>query len=197
MEVRNIFLDCGAHCGCSRRKWEKVRPGYEIFSFEADPELCAKNPLLINKAVSTQNGTATFYKFGIDGGSSLEKARADIMKVRKPNYYPLDVIQVPTFDLNEYILTNFTINDYIVLKLDIEGAEYSVIPHLIDGGSIDLIKELYLEWHDFRVGVDPKINSLLTAELQSRLLVPREWDAMEPEFCIIKDDEERRKYHVR
>lgn len=195
--MRNIFLDCGAHCGCSRRKWEKLRPGYEIFSFEADPELCSMNPLLINKAVSTTNSSATFYKFGIDGGSSLEEKRAEIMKVRKPNYFPLEKILVPTFDLNEFILTNFTLKDYVVLKLDIEGAEYNVIPHLIAGGAIELITELFIEWHDFRVGVDPSVNVQLVQELQSRLLTPKEWDAMEPEFCIVKDDEERRKYHVR
>jgi len=155
------------------------------------------NPLLINKAVSTTNSSATFYKFGIDGGSSLEEKRAEIMKVRKPNYFPLEKILVPTFDLNEFILTNFTLKDYVVLKLDIEGAEYNVIPHLIDGGAIELITELFIEWHDFRVGVDPSVNVQLVQELQSRLLTPKEWDAMEPEFCIIKDDEERRKYHVR
>lgn len=195
--MRNVFLDCGAHCGCSRRKWAELHPNYEIFSFEADPELCEMSQNLINKAVSTVNGEATFYKFGIDGGSSLAKARADIMKVRKPNYYPLETIRVPTFDLNEFILQNFTTSDYVVLKLDIEGAEYEVLPHLIQGGGINLIKELFIEWHDFRVGVDPKVNIELTNILQSRLLTPKAWDAMEPAYCFIKDDEERRKYHVR
>lgn len=195
--MRKVFIDCGAHCGCSRRKWDKLHPGYEIFSFEADPELCAKNPLLINKAVSTSNGVSSFYKFGIDGGSSLEKARADIMKVRKPHYYPLDIINVSTFDLNEFILSNFSQNDYVVLKLDIEGAEYSVLPHLITGGAIKLLKEIYIEWHDFRVGVNPQVNVELTQQLQQFLLTPREWDAMELDFCIIKDDEDRRKFHVR
>ena len=195
--MRQVFLDCGAHCGCSRRKWEKHHTGYEIYSFEADPELCGMNPLLINKAVSTTNGVATFYKFGIDGGSSLEEKRAEIMKVRKPNYFPLEKITVPTFDLNEFILTSFTQKDYIVLKLDIEGAEYEVLPHLIAGGSIELVFQIFIEWHDFRVGVDPNVNVELTRELQSRLLTPQEWDAMEPEFCIVKDDEERKKYHSR
>lgn len=195
--MRKIFIDCGAHCGCSRRKWNKLHPGYEIFSFEPDPELCARNPQLINKAVSIENGGSLFYKFGIDGGSSLEKARADIMKVRKPNYFPLEVIEVATIDLNNFILTNFKSEDYVVLKLDIEGAEYKVLPHLIEHGGINLVKELYIEWHDTRVGIPESTNYELTSILASKMLTPETWDAMETEFCTVVGDPNRAKYHVR
>lgn len=195
--MRQVFLDCGAHCGCSRRKWNELHPGYEIFSFEADPELCDINSNLVNAAVWIEDGEQAFYKFGIDGGSSLKKERADIMKIRKPNYYPLEVIRVPTIDLNKFILDNFSKDDYIILKLDIEGAEYQVIPNLIQGGAISLIKEFYIEWHDVRVGVLPQVTQDLTTQLAIRGITPKLWDAMEPSYCIVKDDEERRRYHVR
>jgi len=37
--------------------------------------------------------------------------------------------------------------DYVVCKMDIEGAEFNVIPHLISRGVITLIDELFLECH--------------------------------------------------
>jgi FkbM family methyltransferase len=38
--------------------------------------------------------------------------------------------------------------DYIVVKLDIEGSEYFVIEDLFKTGEIEKINELYVEWHD-------------------------------------------------
>lgn len=183
--MRRVFLDCGAHCGCSRKKWESLHPGYEIISFEADPELCESRPELINKAVSTENGVATFYKFGTIGASSLLEVRSDLLKKNKPKYYPPQIIEVETIDLNEFILNNFNSSDYLVLKLDVEGAEYNILPHLVAGGAIQLIKEFYVEWHDVRVGISPTKSKELTDTLKAYGLTPVEWDAMQPKFCIM------------
>jgi FkbM family methyltransferase len=35
----------------------------------------------------------------------------------------------------------------IILKLDCEGAEYVLLPHLISTGAIHLVDELLIEWH--------------------------------------------------
>ena len=45
-------------------------------------------------------------------------------------------------------LFNFDENDYIVVKLDIEGAEYEVIESMLNSGAINRVNELYIEWHD-------------------------------------------------
>ena len=37
--------------------------------------------------------------------------------------------------------------DFVVLKMDIEGAEFAVLPALLASGSACLIDELYLECH--------------------------------------------------
>jgi hypothetical protein len=42
--------------------------------------------------------------------------------------------------------TNFTPNDYVVLKLDIEGAEYPVLESMLDS-SLALVDELTVEFH--------------------------------------------------
>ena len=38
-------------------------------------------------------------------------------------------------------------DDFVVVKMDIEGAEYDVVPHLLREKVADLIDELFLEVH--------------------------------------------------
>ena len=46
-------------------------------------------------------------------------------------------------------MDNFSKDDYIVIKMDIEGAEYKVLPKMIEDGSIEYINSAYIEWHDW------------------------------------------------
>ena len=53
----------------------------------------------------------------------------------------------PSVDLAEFLKQNFTRNDFVALKMDIEGGEWTLIPHLIRTGAMDLVDELFLECH--------------------------------------------------
>jgi FkbM family methyltransferase len=57
--------------------------------------------------------------------------------------------QVKCFDFSEFVKNNFTREDFIVIKFDIEGAEFPVIEKMISENTIDLVDVLYVEWHDF------------------------------------------------
>lgn len=193
--MSKVFLDCGAHCGCSRRKFMaefQDAAEYDIFSFEPDPDLNEYCPDLINKAVWTEDCERTFYKFWIDGGSSLSKTRADVLEATKPNYYPRQEIKVECFDLDRFIKQ--LDSDLIVLKMDIEGAEYEVLPHLINGGSIKQIKALFIEWHGHRLNMDKKITEDLLYMVRSYNIKVFEWDAMDPRYCPIFTHKDR-KFH--
>ena len=43
--------------------------------------------------------------------------------------------------LNKWIIENFNKEDFIHVKMDIEGGEYDVLPSMIEGGSIEYISE--------------------------------------------------------
>ena len=45
------------------------------------------------------------------------------------------VVQVPTIDFSQFISDNFEITDEVVLKMDIEGAEYAVINKMLNDGT--------------------------------------------------------------
>ena len=62
--------------------------------------------------------------------------------------------EAQTLDLARWLRERFSMRDYVVLKLDIEGAEWIVIPHLLAStGAAALIDELYIEWHADDVGL--------------------------------------------
>ena len=54
---------------------------------------------------------------------------------------------VPSVDLAGFLIRRFHVDDFVVLKLDVEGAEYAIIPHLIASGAVNLIDEMFFEGH--------------------------------------------------
>ena len=55
--------------------------------------------------------------------------------------------------------------DIIFGKMDIEGAEYHVLPKMIKDGTIKYINEIYIEWHYKKVNVDEKVHQKLVKQL--------------------------------
>jgi FkbM family methyltransferase len=117
-------------------------------------------------AVWTSYGTNQFHitqcEYRPEGGSTLNetKHRHNVKKYTDPNYaymkFKFDTIDVQCIDLAYYIKALVPADDkenyHVVLKIDIEGAEYEVIRHLIDTNAMALVDELYGEWHNWRCG---------------------------------------------
>ena len=177
--MRKIFIDAGAHDGCSVRKFRRETDkdsSYFIYSFEANPEFSKyfkdiKNHTLIIKAVWIENGKKEFY-------TSKETLRAGGTLIKGKKSGQLDKshpIVVETLDFSEWILKNLSKDDFIILKMDIEGAEYQVIPKMLDDGSFDYINELWIEWHWPKIRL-PKIKHDI---LFNRIKIPtKKWDAL-------------------
>ncbi len=183
--MRKIFLDCGAHCGCSRRKFLQemyMSHTYEIFSFEPDPSFNKYCPDLINQAIWVQDCKQTFYKIGTTGGSCLSRTKADYMRSRK---HRVEEIEVECIDLHKFITSNFSLEDFILLKLDIEGAEYEVLEHLLRRGTLDHIDGIYAEFHGTKVGKTVEDGQKLSDRIKSTYNLPvNDWSAMKIGFCI-------------
>jgi FkbM family methyltransferase len=103
---------------------------------------------LVEQLVWTYDGTVAFDS---DGESSdcrlLEVSRTqDTEPWRHPN--PDATIKaLPCMDIGRFITANFTPADYLVLKLDIEGAEYDVLERLTELNLLGWLNELYVEYH--------------------------------------------------
>ena len=55
--------------------------------------------------------------------------------------------EVEAISMSEYLLSNFDKSNYIVCKLDVEGAEFKIIQDLIKQNCLKYLNEAYVEWH--------------------------------------------------
>lgn len=164
-----FFIDGGAHQGESVKLFKSQYPNseeFKIISFEANPGQAHhfqsdefSNVEFHNVAISTTDGEADFYHHEWSVGMTLCKHNYRVLLEREP-------LKVKTIDFSKWLIKNFSINDYIILKLDIEGAEYDVIEKMFDDGSIRLIKKLYIEWHHYSYGVIHPMYDMLVQKLQ-------------------------------
>ena len=172
---KKIFIDCGANIGQSIIHFNTLyrdSKDYKIYSFEGNPKLISEiNKIhkklidegkleVFNKVVWKKDGEIKFYISREDSlGSSTNKNK---WNVNKNNY-----VIVESIDLSKWIKENFNKNDFIVLKMDIEGAEYEVVPHMLKTGVISYINKFYLEGHYHRIL--PKENQVELKKLDEEI----------------------------
>ena len=176
--MKKIFIDCGANDGNSIRKFNsEYGYDYHIHSFECNPKLYdtlsklkSENVHVYNQAVWTYNGDINFYIGDIHSSSLIKKKITGNLDINNP-------VKVPCVDIAQFI-RQFHIDDYIILKLDIEGAEYAVIEHLYKTDTLKYINKLYGEWHARKIKLPAsehtKINDMV---LESKLIMYN-WDAV-------------------
>jgi FkbM family methyltransferase len=181
--MRKIFLDCGAHDGCSVEMFINSHDDskdYEIYSFECDElrfkQLSAKGIELgvskfypIKKAVWISDGKKIF-----DGWQLTDTVNSD------------DNAGIESIDLSKFILDNFSKDDYIVLKMDIEGAEYKVIDKMDKDGSLSYISKIYGELHGPKKGYSIEDNNNLLNKVWRNNLKLLNWDALEGSYDEIE-----------
>jgi FkbM family methyltransferase len=177
--MKKIFLDCGAHDGCSVQMFVNCYPDYndyEIYSFECDGgrykqlsnkglELGLSNFYPIKKAIWISNGKKIF-----DGWQLKDTNNID------------DNDGVDSLDLSQFILDNFSKDDYIILKMDIEGAEYKVVDKMDKDGSLSYISKFYGELHGPKKGYSIHDNNKLLNQVWKYDLKLLNWDALEGSY---------------
>lgn len=150
--MRKIFLDIGGWNGASAIFFRKYHPQgseFEIFTFEPDKKniqtiKSKKLPItLIEKAAWSRNGKIKFYP----GGAMPGSGGTLYSQKTTGNINPKVFYEVEAIDIAEFINKNFIKTDYIILKMNCEGAEYEIIPHLKKMGMIDWIDKWFVQWH--------------------------------------------------
>jgi len=133
------ILDLGAHVGMSCLFFKRRYPKAKVVAFEADPIIYSllkeniKNNLLtdvelINKAVWIKNGIVEFSRDDLLRG----KGR---LSSSKTNY------RVDSVNLKEWLRDK----NFDLIKMNIEGAEHTVIPSAID--ELSKVPYIIFEYH--------------------------------------------------
>lgn len=185
--MNRYFIDCGAHCGESILA-AKQRFGDDIITISFEPipglakqlqEIHKDNPTINiqNSAVWINNEVKKFHlsEEYTDGSSLLDSLN---------NLREEHSIKIPCFDLSTWISETFDENDYLILKLDIEGAEYEVLNKMIKDKTINLIDEFWGEWHDMKISDSKtlKTSKKVYKYLEDNNINFKEWEIHIPTY---------------
>ena len=168
---KKVFIDAGAYTGQSvehfKSHWSDWKE-YEIYSFEPHPahrphfDRFKSNPKFnfSGKALWVHDGVVDFYLDPGYGGSTLMKEKkTGRMDTENPT-------RIPCIDTSAWIKDNFSKNDHIVLKMDTEGAEYETLNKLIEENTLEMVDELYIEFHNKKVRKSKKDDLILLGRMK-------------------------------
>jgi len=163
-EPKCVFIDLGAADGNTFRQFLNNDYGpvancpfgkWEAYLVEANPHFDAPLQLIAQQYpnVHVMKSTAAFScvgqtSFYIDTdpthnhwGSSMSEAAPDAVRSGKQK------VTVPTVNVNQLVAQSVIPADWVILKVDIEGAEFEVVPCLSYFAHANLVDRMYLEEH--------------------------------------------------
>lgn len=173
---RKIFIDLGANKGSSI-DWCEEHYGldYQICAFEPLPHLfydlkkkyAKRGVVLYKQAAWIADGYKYFNVAKNDLSSNFyEHLRSHDVK---------ESITVEVFDFSKWLEANFS-DDYVVVKMNIEGAEFPVLIKMIHDGTINMVDELYYQFHpNIEPRPKPGWSEYILKELKARGVRHQPW----------------------
>jgi len=123
-------------------------PEPRCFSYIEDVQKKVPNITHIKKAVSTYDGTATFSVGNLTVSGTLREDKNWGLTGQK--------VEVETVDFVRWFKENINEDDYVIITVDIEGAEYDVMEKMIQDGCVSRVNKMYLEFHSNKLNKDEK-----------------------------------------
>lgn len=155
----NVFIDLGSHFGAITRKFiasKMYSPDFVIHCFETNPiitqESFDKYPagcIIHREAAWIYDGQLEFFINAdqrVQGSSAFKEKITGNLDKEHP-------VRVDCINFSAWIAKNFTRQDNVVVKCNIEGAEYPVLNQMMRDGTIDIISKLYLRRHWHKIGM--------------------------------------------
>lgn len=158
MHRRRIFIDGGANRGLVLEAAIALLDDFECHAFEPNPAMIPglnaiarahtdRHIRIHHAALWTQPGTVELF----ETDRTIDTAREGCTVMDGKAAWGTDYanpVEVPAIDFPAWLEHTAGLDDLVVCKLDIEGAEYPVLEQLIESGAIDLIDELTVEFHN-------------------------------------------------
>ncbi len=168
-EMRKIYIDAGAYKGLTIKAFkntDEYTPDFELYAFEpnhhAKVHRKPRGATVIQKAVWIEDGELPFYTNSkhkaCQGATLLKEKDSGSLNKKKP-------FMVKTVDFGKWIVDNFKKTDLVIVKMDIEGAEFKVLRQMISDGSIQYVNKIYLETHGTHIGLGETAHQKLLDDL--------------------------------
>ena len=194
---KNVYLDCGGHHGEGLLEFVdkyKMDKSWIIETFEPNPACNYSgrvshldlNIIIHEKAVWVYDGVIMFSqenheksksKSPTDGKSNIDGWGSVISELGSTHLLHCEPpIEVECMDLSKVLEKYDKETHNVIVKLDIEGAEYKVLRHLLSNGTIKNISELYVEWHHVDLDYeDINTTNKLISEIKANNVIVYNW----------------------
>ena len=156
--MRKAFVDLGANLGIISERFAVQHPGFDIFCIEPNPTLIpsivecslrAGRPFWVMWAAAwVTDGTIDLFESGAHEASTVVPGKLEHSGWPQIDY--TRSLTVPSLDISAWLKRTLTGYDEIVLKMDIEGAEYPILEKMIADRTLGLVTRLSCEWHEDR-----------------------------------------------
>lgn len=157
---KKLFIDCGTNLGQGFEYFQKYFPlqAYDAVLIEPNPNCVKvvrekygahKKIDILQKAVWIEDAKLKFFGLVEDqrgetsSGASVVEAHNSAMYVANKEAS----IEVQGFSFGDFLNLKSKEYDVIIVKLDIESAEYTVLEAIINNGSISNINHIFVEFH--------------------------------------------------
>lgn len=164
LKPKKVFIDCGTHFGQGLdifMKRYEIDPNWLVFSFEANPitfQINQENNSIdcvyyFNAAIGSVDGDV---EINVESPPGEGETGMGSSIITLTDWNPQDgklkdnfktKYRVPIVDIARFIQEYVDFGDFLVIKMDIEGAEYDCLEKLLDSGEIKKISSLSVEWH--------------------------------------------------
>lgn len=148
--MQKYLIDCGAHNGKAIKSFmatKKDASDYIIHAFEPNPYVSKNygdNVIVHNEAVWVEDGTVSLYVTKDKKGSPSATLYKKKKTGRLDRKHPKDVSCI---DFSRWLNDTVNSEDYVIVKMNMEGAEYPVLEKMIEDTNIGLVDVLYVKFH--------------------------------------------------
>ncbi|XP_027336533.1 uncharacterized protein LOC113850268 [Abrus precatorius] len=157
---RYVYVDVGARSyGSSigswfRKQYPKQNKTFHVYAIEADKTFhqeygLKKGVTLLPYAAWVRNESLVF-EINRDPGEKVQgkgRGMGRIQPLQSKGGFGGEIEKIPGFDFANWLKNTFSKNDFVVMKMDVEGTEFDLIPRLFETGAICLVDEIFLECH--------------------------------------------------
>lgn len=170
MSKRKVFIDAGANVGmavrsflgekANRRMWEVFGNRMDAYEYEIhvfEPlsgafkllerlqvalTLSGVKVFLYNKVCHIEDGTVMFLTDDDVLQTSAVRGVGAASTEKKHEAVEKEAVNFP-----DWVRENFKKEDHVVLKMDVEGSEYTLIEAMLANKAFAIVDEFYVEWH--------------------------------------------------